>query len=139
MAVARWFIGEVAKLLNERGADAELADTPLTPAHIAELVGLVEDGTITVTSGRAVLEESFASGRAPAAIVRERDLGQVRDEDAIEAAARAAIAANARAVEDYRRGKDSAIQFLVGQVMRETRGRADANQAATLLRRLLDA
>ena len=137
-AVARWFIGDVARLLNPLGADTELADTRLTPAHIAELTALVEEDAITATTAKEVLDLAFESGQLPRTIVEERDLAQVRDDGAIEAAAREAIAGNPQAVEDYRGGKDTAIQFLVGQVMRLTRGRADANQAAELLRRELD-
>jgi len=137
--VARWWIGDVLRLLNGIGQDAELADTPLTPAHLAELTALVEDGAITATTAKQVLDLAFASGEMPAAIVAARGLGQVRDTDAIDAACREAIAAHPRAVADYHGGKESAIQFLVGQVMRATRGRADANTAAEMLRRHLDA
>jgi len=137
-ATARWFIGEVARLLNQLGQDAELHDTKLTPAHVAELVALTEAATITAATAKQVLEIAYETGETPRRIVEQRGLAQVRDEDAIDRAARDAIAANPQAVEDYRNGKTSAIQFLVGQVMRATRGRADANTAADLLRRHLD-
>ena len=137
--VAHWFTGDLARLLNEAGGDGELEDTPLTPAHIAELVALLHDGTITGSSAKEVLEASFASGEMPAAIVETRGLRQVRDDDEIERVARKVIEANARAVEDYRGGKQSAIQYLVGQLMRETRGRADPGAAAEMLTRQLDA
>ena len=137
--VARWLTGEVAALLNQLGGDAELEETQLTPAHVAELVDLVEDGTITATSAREVLTAAFESGEMPAAIVEARGLRQVQDGGELERVAAAVIEANAKAVADYRGGKESAIKFLVGQMMRETRGRADANAAAEALRRQLDA
>ena len=137
--IARWLIGEVAALLNQLGADAELEQTKLTPQHIAELVDLVEEGMITTASGKEVLAAAFESGQRPSAIVDERGLRQVRDEDELDRVAAATIDANPKAVEDYRGGKESAIKFLVGQVMRETRGRADPNAAAEALRRRLDA
>ena len=137
--VARWFIGDLAALLNQLGADGELGQTKLTPKHIAELVDLVEEGTITAASGKEVLATAFESGQMPSAIVDERGLRQVRDEGALDGAAVAAIDANPKAVEDYRGGKASAIKFLVGQVMRETRGRADPNAVAEALQRHLDA
>ena len=137
--IARWFIGDVARLLNAAGGDAELFDTKLTPAHVAELVGLLEAGTITSSTAKDVLDATFESGQSPAAIVEERGLTQVEDDGELDAAAAKAIEANPKAVDDYRGGKDSAIQFLVGQVMRETRGRADANAAAETLGGLLDA
>ncbi len=136
--IAHWFMGDVTRLLHGIATDAELSDSKLTPAHIAELVTLVEDGEITASSAKAVLDAAFADGAMPSAIVAERGLGKVTDEDAIEAVASGVIEANPKAAEDYRGGKESAIKFLVGQVMRETRGQADPNATAELLQRLLD-
>ncbi len=137
-AVARWLIGDVAALLNQAGGDAELADTPLTPGHVAELVGLVEDGVITAASAKQVLAVAFESGETPSAIVEERGLAQLRDDEGLAQVIGDVLEANPQAVEDYRGGKDSAIQFLVGQVMRATRGRADPNEARSALRAALD-
>ncbi|MDA0815198.1 MAG: Asp-tRNA(Asn)/Glu-tRNA(Gln) amidotransferase subunit GatB [Chloroflexi bacterium] len=136
--VALWFIGDVAKHLNERGQEAELSDTAVSPAHIAEIVQLVESNVITTTTAKEVLGLAFETGEMPAAIVEGRGLGAVSDEGAIDALVVAAITANPAAVEDYRGGKKSAIGFLVGQVMREAKGRADANQVTGLLQRHLD-
>ena len=137
--VAHWLIGDVAALLNAAGGDAELADTKLTPGHVAELVSLVADGTVTAGTAKEVLVIAFDSGEMPAAIVETQGLRQVKDDDEIERAARAVIEANPKAVADYRGGKATAIKFLVGQVMRETRGRADPNGAAQTLQRQLEA
>ena len=137
-AVARWFTGGVAALLNEVGGEAELSDTKLTPAHVAELVRLTADGTITAATAREALAEAFASGEAPGAIVAARGLAQVRDDAAIAAAAAAVVEAHPKPVADYRGGKESALQFLLGQVMRETRGRADPREAREALRAVLD-
>ena len=137
--VARWFIGDVAAHLNELGVATELADTKLTPEHIAELVVLLEEGTITATTAKEVLGAAFESGGLPRAIVDERGLGQVRDDAEIARIAAEVVSANPKAVADYHGGKDSAIKFLLGQVMRETRGRADPNEAQEALRSALDA
>ena len=137
-AVARWLIGDVAALLNQAGGDAELADTPLTPGHVAELVGLVEDEVITAATAKQVLVAAFESGDTPAAIVEARGLAQLRDDEGLARIAAEVIDANAQAVADYRGGKESAIKFLVGQVMRATRGRADPNEAQSALRSVLD-
>ncbi len=137
-AVAHWFIGDLARLLHPEGGAVELSTTLLTPAHIAELVALVEGGTITLTTAKEVLEIAFETGAQPAAIVEERGLGQVRDEGEIDRIAREVIEANPKPVADFQGGKAAALQFLVGQVMRQTRGRADANSAAEVLRRHLD-
>ena len=137
-AVARWLIGDVAALLNQAGGDAELADTPLTPGHVAELVGLVEDEVITAATAKQVLAAAFESGDTPAAIVEARGLAQLRDDEGLARIAAEVIDANAQAVADYRGGKESAVKFLVGQVMRATRGRADPNEAQSALRSVLD-
>ena len=137
-AVARWLIGDVAALLNQAGGDAELADTRLTPGHVAELVGLVEDEVITAATAKQVLAAAFESGDAPAAIVEARGLAQLRDDEGLARIAAEVIDANEQAVADYRGGKESAIKFLVGQVMRATRGRADPNEAQSALRSVLD-
>ena len=136
--VALWFIGDVAALLNDLAGDAELADTKLTPGHIAELVQLTDAGTITAATAKEVLAAAFESGETPRAIVEARGLGQVRDDAEIARIAAAVIEANPKPVADYRGGKESAIKFLVGQVMRETRGRADPNEAQAALRGVLD-
>ena len=136
-AVARWMVGDVAALLNRAGGEAELADTPLTPEHVAELVALVEDGAVTAASAKEALAAAFETGASPRAIVEERGLAQVRDGGEIARAAAAAAEANPKAAADYRGGKESAIQYLVGQVMRETRGRADPREAHDALRALL--
>lgn len=137
-AIARWLIGDVAALLNQAGSELELADTRLTVAHIAELVDLVEEGVITGTSAKEVLGITFDSGASPRAIVKERGLGQVRDDAEITRIAAQVVTENPKAVEDYRGGKESAIKFLVGQVMRATRGRTDPNEVQSALRALLE-
>jgi aspartyl-tRNA(Asn)/glutamyl-tRNA(Gln) amidotransferase subunit B len=139
-AVAHWIMGDLARLRrSEAGGEREWSEIVVTPAHIAELARLVEDGTITGTTAKEVLDLAFASGAMPAAIVAERGLAQVRDTAEIDRVAAEVIAANEKPVADYKGGKATAIQFLVGQVMRQLRGRADANSAAEALRRLLDA
>jgi aspartyl-tRNA(Asn)/glutamyl-tRNA(Gln) amidotransferase subunit B len=138
-AVAHWIIGDLARLRRaEAGAERAWDEIPVTPSHIAELVRLTEDGTITGTTAKEVLDIAFESGEMPAQIVEARGLAQVRDTAEIDRVAAEVVEANPKAVADYRGGKSSAIQFLVGQVMRQLRGRADANGAAEALRRQLD-
>ena len=138
-AVAHWFTGDVARHLNALGAEAELGDTKVTARHIGDLVRLAAAGAITAATAKQVLDIAFETGGLPEAIVEARGLRQVTDSGAIEEVAQRVLAANPKAVEDYRGGKQSAIGFLVGQVMREMKGRADANAAAETLRRHLDA
>ena len=130
----------MAGRINELGrANAELADTGITPEHVAQLVQLVEANTITASTAKDVLGFAFESGDLPEAIVDARGLEQVTDSGAIEAVVAQVIDANQKAVDDYRGGKESAVKFLVGQVMRETRGRTDPNSAAELIKAALDA
>jgi aspartyl-tRNA(Asn)/glutamyl-tRNA(Gln) amidotransferase subunit B len=139
-AVAHWMIGDLARLRRQDGGGERAWDEIIvTPAHIAELVALVETGAITGTTAKEVLDLTYTTGQAPASIVEARGLAQVRDDDAIDGAVREVIAAHPKPVADYRGGKASALQFLVGQVMRQLRGRANANDAAEALRRHLDA
>ena len=136
--IAHWFTGDVTRLLHELSPDAELEDAKVTPAHIAELASLVAGGAITQSSAKDVLEAAFESGDMPSVIVEQRGLGQVSDEGELDRIAAEVIEANPQPVADYRGGKDTAIKFLVGQVMRATRGRADPATATEALQRRLD-
>jgi aspartyl-tRNA(Asn)/glutamyl-tRNA(Gln) amidotransferase subunit B len=102
------------------------------------LIRLVDDGVIGISAARQVLPEVYLSGAAPREVVDRLGLVQVSDEGTIEEAARAAIEGNPAAVGDYRAGKASAINFLKGQVMKATRGKANPAMAEAALRRLLD-
>ncbi len=132
---ANWIVNDLNKVLNERRIS--LPDAKITPAGLAELVGLVESGALTGSSAREAFSEMIASGRTPAEIVREKGLGRVADASAIEEAARAAIEALPRAASDFRGGKEAALKALLGGVMKQTRGRADPRLAEETLRRLL--
>ncbi len=121
-AVANWVTGDMARLLNASGM--EIQECKVTPQGLAELLELQANGTISGKTAKAVFEEMFRSGRAPGDIVREAGLVQITSGDEIAAAVEKVIRDNPKPVEDYRRGKEEAIKFLVGQVMRETRGRA---------------
>ncbi|HEY7293944.1 MAG TPA: Asp-tRNA(Asn)/Glu-tRNA(Gln) amidotransferase subunit GatB, partial [Dehalococcoidia bacterium] len=135
-AIANWINGDLARLLHASGQ--EIADTKLTPQQLAELVDLIESGTITGKAAKDVFEEAFAQGRSPRQIVEAKGLTRISDAGAIEAAARRVIEANPKAVADYKSGKTAAINALKGRLMGETKGRADPALAEETLRRLLD-
>ena len=120
--VSNWMLSDLARLLNLENRD--IADSPVSPEYLVELIGLVDAGTVSVTLGKTVLEEVYASGAAPRRIVEERGYTQISDTAAVEPSVREALDANPRAVADYLGGKDSAAKFLVGQVMKLTRGQA---------------
>ncbi len=131
--VANWITGELFRLLNDTGETLDAAAVRLRPEFIGEVAGLVDDGTITGTVAKQVFEDSFRTGRAPASIVEERGLKQISDTGAIRGMALDAIANNPKVVEDYRRGKTQSIKFLVGQVMRASKGQANAQMVEKLL------
>ena len=98
---------------------------------------LVEEGAITAAVAKDVFERMTESGKPAREIVEASGLAQISGEDELAEVARKAIGANAKAVDDYRAGKDSALKFLIGQVMRETRGRANPHVVQELLEREL--
>lgn len=130
--VAKWLLGEVSAAVNASGI--ELSQSKLQPEHVAQLIALVASGQISGKIAKSVFEEVWAGGKAPADVVRERGLSQISDESELRAMVRAAIEANPAAVEDFRAGKDRAITFLVGQVMKASRGRANPGATNRLLR-----
>jgi len=127
----KWWLGELARRANEQGVD--LADLGVTPAHVAELQGLVEKGTLTDKLARQVLEGVLAGEGSPAEIVAKRGLAVVSDADALGKAVDEAIAANPEVAEKVRAGKVEAAGVLIGAVMKATKGRADAKAVRELI------
>ncbi|MBS4006810.1 MAG: Asp-tRNA(Asn)/Glu-tRNA(Gln) amidotransferase subunit GatB [Clostridium sp.] len=134
-AVANSLMGEILKHLNAQGI--EIHETKLTPLHLAELLKLQAEGTISGKIAKTVFEEMFVSGKKPAEIVKEQGLVQISDEDAIAAIVAQVIADNPKSVEDFKAGTEKAIGFLVGQVMKISKGRANPEMANRLLREKL--
>jgi aspartyl-tRNA(Asn)/glutamyl-tRNA(Gln) amidotransferase subunit B len=136
---ANWVTGEYLRLLRKYG---EGGVPHLEPAavggQLAELVRLVIGGELTRTNAKEVFETHVASGRSVAEIVEEGEFRSISDADAIARIVDEVIAANRAAVEDYRAGKAQAVGFLVGQVMKATRGQADAALASATIREHLD-
>ena len=114
-------LGDLSGLLNSE--NREVTDCPVSAESLVELIGLVAEGTISVTMGKTVLEEAYNSGASPRTIVKERGYAQISDTSSVEPAVQEALEANPRAVADYLGGKESAAKFLVGQVMKITRAR----------------
>jgi aspartyl-tRNA(Asn)/glutamyl-tRNA(Gln) amidotransferase subunit B len=133
--VANWVGNDIARILNERNLTLEASK--LTPAALVEVLGLIDAGVVTVASAREALARSAETGKAPADIVRESGMATVTDSAAIEKSVDDVLAANPKAVADFKGGKDSTIKFLVGQVMKATQGRVKAQAAEQLLRKKL--
>ncbi len=133
--VANWVINNLRAKLTESGASIDAVK--FAPAAIAELVGLVEAGQISTKIAQDVFADMFATGESPGAIVRKKGLVQVSDTGALEKLCAEAIAANPRSAEDYRAGKGAALNFLKGQVMKLSQGKANPNVVGELLERML--
>jgi len=130
--VSNWIMGDLMRLLNAE--NLEIQDGKITPTHLAGLLNLLDKGTITGKAAKMVFEEMFASGKTPEKIVAEHGLTQITDTSEIEAAVNKVIEANPGVADDIRGGKDRSIMFLVGQVMKETRGRANPEVVQQMLR-----
>jgi aspartyl-tRNA(Asn)/glutamyl-tRNA(Gln) amidotransferase subunit B len=130
---ANWVTGEYLRLRNagDRGG------VTVAPAELATLIGLVADGTISRANAKEVFETHASGGGSVASIVEAKGFRQISDEGALGAIVDRVIAANAAAAEDVRAGKGQAIGFLVGQVMKETRGQANAAVVQAALRERL--
>lgn len=133
--VSNWLMNDVLRLLNDQGLEAK--DLQLTPAYLAEIIKLVDANTVNTSTGKALLEKVQQSGKSPAEIVAGEGLAQVSDSGLIREIAEKIVADNPDSVAKYRGGKDSLIGWFVGQVMRESRGKADPNMARQVLEELL--
>ena len=122
-AVANWLLSDISKILNEK--ELEPSDIPFTAEHLAKLVELIEKGTISSAIGKKVVTELFENPKDPEEIIKEKGWIQISDEGAIKEVVEKVIAANPQSVADFKAGKDKAIGFLVGQAMKETKGKAN--------------
>jgi aspartyl-tRNA(Asn)/glutamyl-tRNA(Gln) amidotransferase subunit B len=137
---ANWVTGEFSRLLNQRASDGLRADAAaLRPEGLAELITLVEGGSVSATNAKAVLASAFESGESPAAIVEREGLAAVSDASVIAEQIDSVIGEFPEQVAQYRSGRTVVFGFLVGQVMKRTGGRADARLVNEELRRALDA
>ena len=127
-----WVTGEVFRRLNE--GTATIDEIEVRPGHLAELISLVQDGTVSQTAAKEVFGVMWESGGAPGAIVEERGLRQISDTSELDAAVAKVIEDNGDAVEKIRGGNEKTIGFLMGQVMKVTRGKANPQLVQELLR-----
>jgi aspartyl-tRNA(Asn)/glutamyl-tRNA(Gln) amidotransferase subunit B len=135
-AASNWVMGELLRTLKERGAS--IADVTLSPSALAGLIALIDNGTISSSIGKDVFARMFDSGRSADEIVRAEGLAQIGDEAALLAIVRDVIGRNSDAVTQYRAGKNQTFGFLVGQIMKGSKGKANPKVANDLLKRELD-
>ena len=129
--VSNWLLGDFSRLLNATNSSIE--KTRVSPRHLAEMLELTDKGVLGGPAAKAVFEEMFNSGKSAADIVAEKGLSQISSSEEIEKIAAEVIAGNAQAVSDYRAGKQQALAFLIGQMMKATKGRANPATAKEAL------
>ena len=134
-AVANWITGELFHWLHTAGL--EITETTVSPEQFVELIALVTGRVITANTGKHVLGIMLDTGRDSSDIVAEEGLAQINDEDRLSSIVGVVISANQDAVTQYRSGKETVLRFLVGQVMRATKGKASPNVVTDMLKRRL--
>jgi aspartyl-tRNA(Asn)/glutamyl-tRNA(Gln) amidotransferase subunit B len=134
-SASSWISVELLRRLN--GAGKGIADCPLPPAALAELLAKIEKGEITAASGKKVFANMFETGKGAAEIIAAEGFSQISDTSAIEKIAREIVAKNADNVAKYRAGNEGVFKFFVGQVMRETRGQANPQLVNEIVKRVL--
>ncbi|MCX5901037.1 MAG: Asp-tRNA(Asn)/Glu-tRNA(Gln) amidotransferase GatCAB subunit B, partial [Proteobacteria bacterium] len=133
-AVSNWIMGDIMRNL----ADArDIAGFTVTPVHLAAMIALIDKGTISGKIAKKVFEQMAATGKMPEEIVQEQGLVQVSDSGELESAVQAVLDANPQMVEDFRSGKDKVFGFLMGQVMKSTKGKGNPQLLNDILRKKL--
>jgi aspartyl-tRNA(Asn)/glutamyl-tRNA(Gln) amidotransferase subunit B len=134
-AASNWIMGELARKLKAQSAD--ITASPVTAERLAGLLVLIDKGTISGSMAKDVFEKMYTTGRVASAIVDAEGLAQIDDESLIARLIADVVAANADAVAQYRAGKASTFGFLVGQVMRAAKGKANPQRVNQLLQKAL--
>jgi aspartyl-tRNA(Asn)/glutamyl-tRNA(Gln) amidotransferase subunit B len=138
-AISNWVMGDLFRVIKEKKLDEALsiADWPVSAEHLAAMVKMIDEGKISGKIAKVLFPEMLATGAAPEAIVRAKGLEQVSDTGSIESAIDQILAANSKLVSDYRAGNEKIFGFLVGQVMKATRGKANPQIVNELLKNKL--
>lgn len=132
---ANWILGNMLKLLNEK--ELETNQIPVHPEALCKLTKLIEEGKISITAGQEVFREMFETGKSAEEIVKEKGLSQISNAEDLERIIDSVLNSNPQSVSDYAAGKTQAAGFLMGQIMRASKGKANPQMAKTLLTELL--
>ena len=130
-------LGELSRLFNQTGTG--IAELKIQPRDLADLIALVDEGTLSTSMARTVFEKMFHNGGRPKRIADDAGMAQISDTDSIRPAVDEAITGNPQPVTDYLGGKETAMRFLVGQVMKSTKGQANPQLVSELLKEKLEA
>lgn len=135
-SASNWIMSELLRLLNS--TNTGITDCKIKPEDLGKLLQMIDKGTISGKIAKGVFEEMFATGKNPENIIKDKGLTQISDEDTIAKIVESVLAGNPGSIEDYRNGKNKALGFLVGQVMKETKGKANPQLVNKLLKEKLD-
>jgi aspartyl-tRNA(Asn)/glutamyl-tRNA(Gln) amidotransferase subunit B len=134
---SNWLLGEISRIMNDNNIDIDDFKRKVEPAQAARIAALSSEGVVNAPTAKSVLDLMFQTGKKADEIIQEDGLSQISDTGELEAAIVDVINSNTQAVSDYRSGKETALKFLVGQVMRATKGRANPALAGELLQKKL--
>ena len=126
-------MGDFMRLVKKE----DMTKIKISPASTADLLSEVEKGTLSTTMAKEVMEEMFKTGKGASQIIEERGLKQISDEESLDKVADEVVKENPKAVKDWQKGKSQAIKFLVGQLMRKTKGKANPQLANKLIEKKL--
>jgi len=135
-AVSNWILGDISKVINEKGISID--EVGINPETLADLIKEIETGTISNTAGKAVFEEILISDKDVKNIIAEKGLAQLNDENAISEMIDAVLERNDKSIADYKKGKTNVVGFLVGQVMKESKGKGNPQIINNLVREKLE-
>ena len=130
-------MGEMMRIINDKGMEAD--EIPFPPKYLVSLLELIDKGTISGSAAKKVFEKMFDSNEEPYVLVEKLGLIQINDEEGLKEIIAKIMEKNPKSVEDYRGGKNKAFGFLVGQTMRETKGKANPQLVNKILKELLEA
>lgn len=133
--IANWLMGDITAIVNEK--NKKISELALTPANFVILLKKIDDGTISGKMAKEILPEAIETGAPPEEIISKKGLSQISDSAQLEEIAKTVIAANQKSVTDYRSGKTNAFTFLVGQVMKQTKGKANPAMVNEILKKQL--
>ena len=128
---SNWLLGDVLAFLNKNNQSYD--DIELNPEYLAKLINFIEDGTISSKQAKKVFEPMMTENKDPEKIIEEKGMKQVSDDGAILAIVNSVLDANPQSIEDFKNGKDRAVGFLVGQVMKASRGQANPKRTNELI------
>jgi aspartyl-tRNA(Asn)/glutamyl-tRNA(Gln) amidotransferase subunit B len=132
---SNWVMGDVLRFLNEEKRDIRAC--PITPKALADMISLIEEGTISGKMAKDIIDDMYKTGKPPQDVIKEKGLVQITDEGALAKTIAAIIKANPAQVADYQGGKEKIFGFFVGQVMKATQGKANPQMVNDLLKKML--